>query len=486
MALMNNTFAMQPRPETILVASANSALASGTLINTATGAINLTDGQLGLLSAKHGQGVAYNTFLTAGQTVANARFVRLVQGTPNSGNVSDSNGTPGQHLPYVQSPIIDGKSAITVTGKVAAAPSYSAWVIGDVAANAGAIAVSDETEYLMHVGFTGVRNDREFSVSGIETLSVSYTTPNYTSLGTTNSRDHLLKNVAYSVNKSSRMLGIRQAGAQHGNRNIIALAVNLAGGAGSLTGNSVTTAGSQSTAVVDLQTGSGNPVASLPVYYDGSTTYSITVDDTLRETFDNLVANTVLAAASTIEVINLATAGSAAAGAGTLSADAIILIGTDSVLAQVNDTEERIKTRIHVGLEYNYNSLSPNKQEGSNAYEGAGSGRVWQLRSDRYHKVNQYTQQTLPYMEDFIQVPDYVDPTKNYNVYIIENIQENNVNYSHTAYNPNRTILLVENTSTLGTGLASVVTSLNAIVDPWLDSAEVEFGLKAGGANYFA
>lgn len=476
---------MQPRPETILVASANSALASGSLINTATGAINLTDGQIGLLSAKHGQGVAYNNFLTAGQTVANARFVRLVQGTPNSTNVSASNGTPGQDLPFVQGPIIDGKSAVTVTGQIATAPSYSAWVIGDEAANAGSITASDETEYLMHVGFTGVRNDREFSVSGIETLSVSYTTPNYTSLGTTNAVDHLLKNVAHRVNLSSRMLGIKRAGAQHVSRNIIALAVNIAGGAGSGTGNVVTTAGSQSTPVVDLQTGSANSVSSLPVYYDGSTSYSIDVDATLRETFDNLVSNTVLDAASTVEVINLATAGSAAAGSG-ISADAIILIGTDQELAIVNDTEERIKTRIHVGLEYNFNSLSPNKQEGSTAYEGTGQGRKWKLRSDRYYRTNQYTQQTLPYMEGFIEMPSYVDQTKNYNVYIIENIQENNVNYSHTAYNPNRTILLVENTSTLGTGLATAVTSLNAIVDPWLDSAEIEFVKKAGGSDIFA
>ena len=120
------------------------------------------------------------------------------------------------------------------------------------------------------------------------------------------------------------------------------------------------------------------------------------------------------------------------------------------------------------------------------AYEGAGQGRKWLLRSDRYNQLNQYTQQNQPRMEYFIDPPKYVDATKNYNVFIIENVRENNVNYSHTAYNPSRTILLVENTGTLGTGLSNVVTSLNAIVDPWLDSAETEFVLKAGGANIFA
>lgn len=477
---MNNTFSMQPRPETILVASADSALASGTLVNSATGVVNLADGQLGLVSAKHGQGVAYNTFLTAGQTVSDARFVRLVQGTPGSADLRTNKGNPANDLPYVQSPLIDGKSPVVVTGKVATVPSYSAWVIGDVAANAGSINVVDETEYLMHVAFTGVRNDREFSVSGIETLPISFTTPDYSTLGTTNALDHLIKNVAWKVNVNSRILGATQAAGDRGNRNILALAVNLGGGAGTGTGNSVATAGSQSTAVVDLQSGSGNPVTSLPVYYDGTNTYSVTVDATMNQTFDNLVAGSVLAAASTVEVINLTTAGAAA------NADAIILIGTDQELASRVDTEERVKTRIHVGLEYNFNSTNPNKQEASNAYEGAGQGRKWLLRSDRYHQLNQYTQQNQPRMEYFIQPPSYVDATKNYNVYSIENVRENNVNYSHTAYNPSRTILLVENTSTLGTGLSNVVTSLNAIVDPWLDSTETEFVLKAGGANIFA
>ena len=479
MALMNNTFSMQPRPENILVASADSALASGTLVNSATGVVNLADGQIGLVSAKHGQGVAYNTFLTAGQTVSDARFVRLVQGTPGSADLRTNKGNPANDLPYVQSQLIDGKSPVVVTGKVATVPSYSAWMIGDVAANNGSISTADSTEYLMHIAFTGVRNDREFSVSGIETLPVSYTTPNYTALGLTSGQalDQLIKNVAYQTNVNSRMLGATQAAGDRGNRNILALAINVGGGTG-VTGTPVTTAGQQSVTVEDISTGA---VSSIAVYYDGTNTYSVDVDATMQQTFVNLIANsTPLINASTVEVINLATAGAAA------NADAFILIGTDAETASVVDTEERVKTRIHVGLEYNFNSLNPNKEEASVAYEGAGQGRKWLLRSDRYNQLNQYTQQNQPRMEYFIDPPKYVDATKNYNVFIIENVRENNVNYSHTAYNPSRTILLVENTGTLGTGLSNVVTSLNAIVDPWLDSAETEFVLKAGGANIFA
>ena len=89
-------------------------------------------------------------------------------------------------------------------------------------------------------------------------------------------------------------------------------------------------------------------------------------------------------------------------------------------------------------------------------------------------------------MEYFVNPPSYVDVTKNYNVYTISTTRENNVQYSHTAYNSNSTILLVENTATLGTGLATLVTSLNAVLDVWLDSAATEYVEKAGGSNIFA
>ena len=469
---------MQPAPETILVASANSALAvTGNIFNASTGAVNLTNGQLGLISAKHGQTVAYGDFVAAGETVADARYVRLVQGTPGSANVSTHGGNPGNDLPYVASQVIDGKKPIQFAGAVATTPSYSAWVIGDVAANNGSITAVDETEYLMHIGFTGVRNNREFAISGIETLPISYTTPNYTTLGTTNGVDHLLKNVAHKVNLNSNTLGLVRPGGRSGTRNVIALAVNIAGGAGTGTGNSVTTAGSQSTAVVDLQSGSGNPVTTIPVEYDGTNTFSIAVDATMNETFDNLVANSVLTAASTVEIINLATAGAA------LKADAIVLIATDKETAIVTDTETAVKVRLHVGLEYNFNSLQPLLVEASDAYEGIGKGRDWKIRSDSYYQLNQYTNQTNPRFESFIQPPSYVDPTKEYNVFIFTNIRPNVVNYSHTAHNSSKTILLVE--SVAGVGLSNTVTSLNAVVQPWLASAEIE-NVEKAGANYFA
>ena len=150
-----------PASEVFLVASGNQALASGSLYPASGTALGIADGQLGLIAADDSGTVAKNAFLTAGQTIANAPRVKLVQGTPNSADISglSANTSVFQDRPVVESRVIDSAHSIAITGRVANVGSRSAWLVGSATA-ANAITVVDNFEYELKLTFDGRRKTK--------------------------------------------------------------------------------------------------------------------------------------------------------------------------------------------------------------------------------------------------------------------------------------------------------------------------------------
>lgn len=430
-----------PTQETILVASANVPLiTSGNLADEAA----LDNGELGMVSAAHGQTTGYWDFIsTAGtaNTVAKNPKVQLVQGTPTTQDFASLSGAPNEVPPFVISHVLDGNNPISMEVQAAAAPRNSAWVLTGVSA-------LDERSYQLHVGFTGVRNNREFSISGIEMLSVEYTTPDYSTAGYTDDLDHLLQTFAYKVNLNSSAFNVASPAVARGNKDVVCLGINVSGGG----------------ADPDLSTFSVG--GTIPVMSVGGTTYSIPVTDGVKSAIDAAVANSTLANTSEVVPIDPATAGSAA------DVDALLFISLDKDKAIVTDKEFSVKTRLHVGVEYNFNSPSLSLTEVSTSYEGQGQGSHWKLIWEDRAGLNIYTQQNRPMGEEYIIPVEFIDETKYYNANIITNAWTETINYSHTNQFPRRVIVLTEcDTNTIGTSaVGNAVGSLNSIVKVWLES----------------
>lgn len=91
---------------------------------------------------------------------------------------------------------------------------------------------------------------------------------------------------------------------------------------------------------------------------------------------------------TTIELVNLSTAGAADVAQG------ILLVTLDHKLAAARDEIAQVKVRMNVGLEYGFNSgTSTTKVNLSKPYEGEGKARVWQLEFDKRARLNIFTQQ---------------------------------------------------------------------------------------------
>lgn len=297
--------------------------------------VNIADKQLGVVVDKHTDPTLEKHFLVNNETYADVKEIRLIQGTPNSASVSSVSYTGMGHKAYVQSNPIKLGQEMHVVSYPAAQSYSSAWLIGDVDANAGSIDVVDNVIYKFRIGFDGRYQNKRNSNSGVAKMFINI---QKLAAAATNVRDRFLKRACASLNKLSSHEGRKRSnGRSAGNKPALCLAINLAGGAGtSITTILAATVGTK----YDYE-------------QDGTVQYKITVTEDLKETLRQAVANIPnLVNASTIEVINLATAGAVAMAGGAAAADAILVLSLDGKPAIIDDRLETYKTTIkQIGLE---------------------------------------------------------------------------------------------------------------------------------------
>ena len=195
---MNTQFSGKPKTEVILVAKAgvavaNAANATENLFDPSSLVANILDGQLGIVCDTHTSSTrAYNEFIDTTDDAVKVDTIRVMQGTPASADISTIPPLPYGDKEAIKSYKIQAKNGIMYTAKVAKASSSDAWVIGGTL---GAIQPVSDSDYKLHVQFISARNDKYFSTSGNETLSVNFSTPDYTTLGTVSPLDHLVQNL---------------------------------------------------------------------------------------------------------------------------------------------------------------------------------------------------------------------------------------------------------------------------------------------------
>jgi len=422
---MNTQFSGKPKTEVILVAKAgvavaNAANATENLFDPASLVANILDGQLGVVCDTHTSSTrAYNEFIDSSDDAVKVDTIRVIQGTPASADISAIAPLPYADKAAVKSYKIQAKNGIMYTAKVAKSSSSDAWVIGG---SLGAITPVSETDYKLHLQFISARNDKYFSVQGNENLSINFTTPDYTTLATTSPLDHLVQNLVYNADLNSYAMRYNMPFVRRGNKNFVAFALKLAGGSGTKIGNIV--AG-----------------VSFPAITSNGSTVSYIPNGDFVETIKNVIANgsaSGVSANTTIELVDLSTAGAAA------KTDAILLVALDHTLAAARDEIVPVKVRLNVGLEYGFQSgVSAAKANLSKPFEGEGKARTWQLYFDNGARLNIFTQQSRMHTEYFLQAPSYIDATKDYTAYIIDSKEEYQVAYSHDSEYFHRTIILV-------------------------------------------
>lgn len=224
---MNRTKDNKRPIEQIFVAKAGvtSAHSGGeALTDASTGAVDLVEGEIKILSYGGYGTTASNKTIAAGETVTHSPDIYIVQG-----NSSTVLSYPLDTKPYDKSEPIVGGNKIIYTYKAAKRPTFDTVLIGDTVGDAGAVNVLDETTYALKIAFFGKDFDEAYSGTHPNSITPNYVSKDYTSLSysTAEATDDILQNLAYIVNKNSKLLTFTKG--FQAKKPIIAFAVDTTG-----------------------------------------------------------------------------------------------------------------------------------------------------------------------------------------------------------------------------------------------------------------
>lgn len=433
----------------LLATGDQTVIADGTTaIVTSSGTTNLASGQLGVFHSGLGGTNTMNTAINVGDTTAQSPKIFIAQGTSDASDTGlGSNGF--YKKPYRKSHEIVGRNTRVWTGKAYVAPRLNAWVIGADGGAADAIGTPlDLTTYTVRLTFTGRRYDEMFTLKSLKSVVASYTTPDYTTLGTVNPLDHLIQNLVSELNKNSRAI---VTNGHRGNENFVALAVRFEG---SFSGANTTTN------VSDLDSLDGNTTVGGYGFATDAETAAANNNSQMGAAFVAMVADTAVDVDTDTQVvsINLDTAGTATSGC-----NGILIIALDEPTSYV-DRIPQVKTTLNVALGENFLS-TVSCANSSASREGEGVPRQLQLLYNDTQGQREYPANQNRVEFPVITPPVTFDTTAIYSVYIIESDVVDNKIISPDVVNPLRTYIVVPDAST------TTKNALEAVLNPYFASA---------------
>lgn len=443
--------------ERILVGSGDQPLAQGTLVNN-TFALGIEDMQLGVMSADHSSTVApYGTFLPAGTTALDVCAIQLIQGTPHSKKITEADiGFQCDHKAYESTPVIHRdfvRSIQTATCKV---PCNSTQIVYNFNADHGI----PNALYSLYIENTSVAADKMYGDNS-HVRYYGYETPDYALMpNIVNPLDHMLQHIIFNMQKSSRIVRIPNTAYGYGNEPHITFGLNVAGGAGTAIGGIV---------MGDL----------IDVVCCGDQIFQYCADKDFINTLNKwIVCDNDITAATTIECINLAEAGT---DTGAI-VDAFAIMGLTRRIAKAYDDVTQRKNLVTVNLSEAFLAQPyPTIDCCTHPYyEGAGQGRDWYIRYCERWRMNRGNAQIFPHGDFNWEPPQYIDVNKSYTSYIIDYIDYEET-LTHEQPTQKQAVILLEcvcdddqadaatgyTTSTLD---QTTVADLNAILGAWLNS----------------
>ena len=286
--------------ESILVGTNDAALASGALVN-ATTSLGISDNSLGVLSWDFDGTTPLGTFLTPGDEVTEAIAIKVLQGTANSSNIQNVNLFEVGEQKFKESGIIHRDYIRSFSAVI---PRYGAY---DSDILTGFTTPVSDVEYKAYVQLSSYRSDRDYSDND---QVLHYTLPAFDLSGVDSETDKVLQELVSEINTRSRLFNV--TGVNASNRNLVAFGINTAGSFGQPLGTIAN--GTQ----ITLATVNGTDV-----------TY--TADLQFVRTVAEWINASDLTVSSTIEAIDLTTAGDAVAATGTITITDFSALSTDTV-----------------------------------------------------------------------------------------------------------------------------------------------------------
>lgn len=476
--------------EVILVNKGDQALPTGNF-TTAGVALNLADGQPAVLSYDLYSSVRpAGEYVEAGDTTSEVQAIKVVMGTPASSNVTTADIWEARDKGYLESGVIAKDKIQSVSVKKPRYGRNGAQVLSAVSTPISNL------EYNAYLRLISVRNDRYFGDND-EVVHATVPAVDFTALSITQPKDYVLQKLAVDFNKQSKIINLGNSAFKKGNRNFVVFGVNIAGGGG--------------TAIGTIQ-----PGATVNFMTDGGVTSSIVVDYPLAVALAQLVQSDAnLIAASTIEVLNGATAGSAA------TVDALIVVGLDHTKAAAYDEIEQVRTRPELNIAGGFVRAGATKTLTTcNSDEGTGQGWKWLINWRHRAGLDVHTKQIQPHGDWFLEGKNYITEDWLYTSYEIEyfDVEETLTTREvspkkvtllfraekASAFTPTVTNIAAQialgnapvtiatsNGAGTGTASANVVADIEAVLTAWLEDARTSnpftvTGDAAAGGTYLS
>lgn len=464
--------------EAILVMTGDQVLVSGNFATTTT-ALNLASGQLGVLSMDPNSVVkTYGQYLVAGDDSTEVQAIKLVQGTPTSGSTQNADIWEVGHKSHIESGIIRKGNIRSVMVKKAKFATLGAQAITTFPTPV------DAGNYNAFLTLDSVRYAKEYGVTNSNSLYASApVVEDFTSI--TAPLDYVLQYLVTNFNTQSKLV---TTNTRQGNKNFVVFGVKVAGGSGQALGTITPTT------TFTFQTVAGQA-------------QSMTSSVELVQALAQLVQDSTLTNSSTIENVDISTAGAAA------KVDALIVVGLPHTLASYYDNVEQLMVTptINLGGDFISTATDPVVTT-AYAQEGTGHSAKWDMYSDWRNQLNVHTKQNMPINDWFSEGKTYIDLAKAfYTSYIIEFYDTENT-LTFQIQSPKKATLLfrceplssftvnVSNVVTriaagstpipfstsddAGTGTASAVTvaQVEAVLTAWLEHARTTgTNFKVGG-----
>lgn len=442
----------KPYQEYFLVAKNSTTLATDGSALFTDNAINLTDGQLGILD------VSDNTFVTGSNTISQVPAIKLLAGTPTSADFSKNYGWHiGEVKPFLETPTIDASHTVqSFTASLTPVQSNSAVYIDGVSVPVASTATVTQ-KYAVNVLFRSVRKDRDYG-NNIDKLITSYDTPT-TLVGSNDAekKSYVLAKLIGRINAQSKLNTLQPQWANiAAKKHVIALGINLDG-----TGTG--------TAIAGIAVGD-----SINVMNSTNGTLSIKATAGMVQTLHNFIQKKLVvtgtAAYPLAEIINV--------NVDTVNGgdiDGILLVALDHDTAVAYDDIYAIKPTIDVTVggftSYNVTTVS-------SAIEPGGSGRLFKIAFDERAYAQYGNHQLTGFADELIKTPSYIDETKSYIAYILD-LYNKDEKYDDSIHHQTRIWILTESTFNtpkadagivVTPGNATLITALNTFFGAWLPS----------------
>jgi hypothetical protein len=443
----------KPYQEYFLVAKGNQGLPTDNADFITGNAVNLGDGQIGILDVKTNKLVKGSDV-----TVANYPAIKLVAGTSTSADFSKNYGWHiGEVKPFMETPIIDGSHTVqSVTASLTPVQSNSAVYIDGVSVPVASTATVVQ-KYAVNILFRSVRKDRDYG-NNIDKLITSYDTPT-TLVGSNDAekKSYVLAKLIGRINAQSKLNNLQPQWANiAAKKHVVALGINLDG-----TGTG--------TAIAGIKTGD-----SINVMSTTNGTLAITVTAGMVQALHNFVQKELIVTGAAYPLAEIITVDVDTVNGGDI--DGILLVALDHDTAVAYDDIYAVKPTIDVTVggftTYYVTNISP-------AIEPGGSGRLFKIAFDERAFAQYGNHQLTGFADELIKTPSYIDETKSYSAYIID-LYNKDEKFDDSIHHQTRIWILLEtslntSTATADAGIiptiveTTLVTDLNTALGPWLN-----------------